>query len=191
MCICRAKNTTFSESIQGLSGRGAYGGILDHFPSGRVALALELVNGNLDPEDVPAQDVFECLLCGNCWGSVRSHRYATGGPLINHPRSLRHCGRRLSPPAQASGTCQYVQQRHRETPHLRRSQRREGRLADDDIKLSKNAKTLFPGVSSSYREIEIAGEAKLLNILASLQHPGRGRAVLRQPMPWSAIFLSP
>ena len=64
--VCRAKYN-WDDKIFRVCPSGEHSeGFWTNFPGGRVAMALEILEGRLDITDAPVEAIYECLLCANC-----------------------------------------------------------------------------------------------------------------------------
>ncbi|MFC1925666.1 (Fe-S)-binding protein [Chloroflexota bacterium] len=87
--ICRSKYN-YEQKVFRVCPSGEHSaGFWTNFPSGRVAMALEILEGNLNPSDAPIQAIYECLLCANCREKCGAIDIATGKPLIDHPAIVK------------------------------------------------------------------------------------------------------
>ena len=167
--VCRSKYDYAQKQFRVCPSGEHTAGFWSNFPVGRVALAREVMEGNLDIQDVPVEPVYECLLCGNCRRTCGAVNMETGEALINHP----HIVKALRADLFASGA-EVPEAVHMFSNAIERAQNIFGApVAErndwlpDDVKLDPTADTIyFLGCLSTYREQEIAqATAKLLNIL--------------------------
>jgi len=168
--VCRAKYD-YAQKIFRVCPSGEHtSGFWANFPSGRVAMAREVVEGNLNIEDVPVQPVYECLLCGNCRQTCGAVNMETGEPLVNHPKIVKALradlfasGAKL--PEAVNMFCDAIEKSQNVMGYP--NEERGDWVEEADIKLDPNADTIyFVGCLSSFREIEIAQSVgKVLNIL--------------------------
>jgi heterodisulfide reductase subunit D len=168
--ICRAKYDHFEKVYRVCPSGEHTAGFWTNFPSGRVAVAKEILDGNLELKDVPVQHVFECLLCGNCRQTCGAQDLSAGGaPLINHPHIVKALRAELFDsgvelPEAVGMFCNAIEKSQNVMgyPNEERAD-----WVTDNIKLDPTADTIyFVGCLSSFREIEIAqATAKVLNIL--------------------------
>jgi len=167
--VCRAKYD-YEQKIFRVCPSGEHtAGFWANFPSGRVALALEVVEGNLDIEDVPVQQIYECLLCGNCRQTCGAINLDTMEPLVDHPKIVKA----LRADLYASGVelpeavnmfCDTIEKSQNVMGYANEER---ADWVTEEIKLDPKADTIyFVGCLSSFREIEIAqAVGKVLNIL--------------------------
>jgi heterodisulfide reductase subunit D len=167
--ICRSKYNP-DEKIFRVCPSGEHSaGFWTNFPSGRVAVALEILDGRLELTDAPVEAIYECLLCANCRQVCGALDMTTGKPLVDHPsivKALRAdlfaSGVKL--PEAVEMFCKSIEnsQNILGAPVAERND-----WLTDDIKLDPTANTIyFPGCLSTYREQEIAqATAKVLNIM--------------------------
>ena len=167
--ICRTKYDNFQKVFRVCPSGEHSSGFRTNFPSGRVALALEILNDNLEYSDVPIEHIYECLLCGNCRQVCEAMDMLTGEPLINVPTivkamraDLYSAGVEL--PEAVNMFSDAIENTHNifGAPVADRND-----WLTPDIKLDTDADTIyFPGCLSTYREEEIAqATAQVLNIL--------------------------
>jgi len=166
--ICRAKYDHLEKVFRVCPSGEHTAGFWTNFPSGRIALAKEILSGNLDLEDVPVQHVFECLLCGNCRQTCGAVDMSTGEPLIDHPHIVRALRAKLFDsgvelPDAVSIFCDAIEK----SANVMSYPNEERADWAEAIKLDPNADTIyFAGCLSSFRETEIAqAVGKVLNIL--------------------------
>jgi len=87
--VCRSKYS-WDEKIFRVCPAGEHSaGFIANHPFGRVALALEVLEGNLSIFDVPVDAIFECTLCANCREVCGALDMETMAPLINHPAIVK------------------------------------------------------------------------------------------------------
>ena len=83
--VCRAKYN-WDEKVFRVCPSGEHtAGFWTNFPSGRVAIALEILEGRLDITNAPVEAIYECLLCANCREMCAALDMDTMTPLIKHP----------------------------------------------------------------------------------------------------------
>ncbi len=169
--VCRAKYDHFEKVYRVCPSGEHSAGFWTNFPSGRVALAKEVLNGTLKLEDVPVKDVYECLLCGNCRETCGALDLAAGGtPLINHPHLVKALRAELYSsgvelPPEVHMFCDAIEKSDNVMGYP--NDERGDWAEEEDIKLDPNADTIyFVGCLSSFREVEIAqAVGKVMNIL--------------------------
>jgi heterodisulfide reductase subunit D len=167
--ICRSKYNPDSKIFRVCPSGEHSAGFWTNFPSGRVAVALEILDGRLELTDAPVEAIYECLLCANCRQVCGALDMTTGKPLVDHPsivKALRAdlfaSGVKL--PEAVEMFCKSIEnsQNILGAPVAERND-----WLTDDIKLDPTANTIyFPGCLSTYREQEIArATANVLNIM--------------------------
>jgi heterodisulfide reductase subunit D len=167
--LCRSKYDYFEKVFRVCPSGEHSAGFWTNFPSGRVWTVKEILDGRLDITDAPIEAIYLCLLCGNCREKCGMTNLTTGKPMINVP----HIVKALRADLFASGA-ELPEAVNMFSNAIEKTQNIFGAMIEerndwltDDIKLSKNANTIyFPGCLSTYREQEVAQTtAKVLNIL--------------------------
>ena len=167
--ICRSKYNP-NEKILRVCPTGEHSaGFWTDFPIGRVAIALDILEGRLELSDVPVEAIYECLLCGNCRQVCGAMDMTTLKPLIDIPAIVKAMradlfvsGVELPEAVNMFSDAVEGTQNIFGAPVAERND-----WLTDDIKLDPTANTIyFPGCLSTYREQEIAqSTARVLNIL--------------------------
>jgi len=165
--ICRSKYNP-DEKILRVCPTGEHSaGFWTDFPVGRVALALDILEGRLELSDVPVEDIYECTLCANCRQVCGATDMTTLQPLVDIPEIIKAMRADLF----ASGV-EIPEAVNMYSDAIERTQNIFGAPAAErnswltpDIKLDTDADTIyFPGCLPSYRVQESAkATAKILN----------------------------
>ncbi|MFC1924513.1 (Fe-S)-binding protein [Chloroflexota bacterium] len=165
--VCRSKYS-WEEKVFRVCPAGEHSaGFIANHPFGRVALALEVLEGNLSVFDLPVDAIFECTLCANCRETCGGMDMETVTPLIDHPgivKALRAdmfaAGVEVPEGVVKMGEAVEKSYNIYGAPREERAD-----WLTPDIKVATDADTIFfPGCLIAYRTPEIArATAKILN----------------------------
>ncbi|MFC2009453.1 (Fe-S)-binding protein, partial [Chloroflexota bacterium] len=165
--VCRAKYS-WDEKVFRVCPVGEHSaGFWTNFPSGRVGMALEVLEGRLDISDLPVEAIYECTLCANCRETCGALDMETVTPLIDHPaivKALRAdmfaAGVEVPEAVLKMGEAVEKSYNIYGAPKEERAD-----WLTPDIKVATDAVTIFfPGCLIAYRTPEIArATAKILN----------------------------
>ncbi len=165
--LCRSKYS-WDEKIFRVCPAGEHSaGFWANYPSGRVALAFEILEGRLRITDVPVEAVYECLLCGNCKEKCGAINMSTFQPLIDSPAICKALRADLFAAGVAvpEGVRLYGEAIEKTHNVLGAPAEERAEWLTPDIKVATDADTIFfPGCLAAYRAPEIAqATAKILN----------------------------
>jgi heterodisulfide reductase subunit D len=169
-CGCCRSKYEWKENIYRVCPAGEHSsGFWANFSTGRLFLALDLLEGRLKYSDIPPELIYECTLCGNCRETCGAIDLATFDPLVDHPAIIKAMRADMfaSDAVLPEGVNMFsnaieTSQNIFGAPIAERND-----WLTPDIKLSKKADTIyFPGCLATYREQEVArATAKILNSL--------------------------
>ncbi len=166
---CRAKYNN-AEKIFRVCPAGEHtSGFWINFPSGRVQMGLEVMEGRLTYTPAAVKAIYDCLLCGNCRETCGALDMATFTPMIDHPaitKAMRADIFASGIPVPEAVT-QYGNAIEKTHNVLMAAPEERASWLTPDIKVTKNANTVyFPGCLAAYRAPEVArATAKILNAL--------------------------
>jgi len=87
--LCRAKYDYFDKIFRVCPVGEHSGGFESYFPRGRLAVALEILEGNLTYSDALAKVIYDCTLCANCREVCGAMDTTTAKPLIDTPAIVK------------------------------------------------------------------------------------------------------
>ncbi len=165
--ICRAKYNCDEKVFRVCPAGEHSAGFWTNYAGGRIALAREILDGRLKITDVPAEAVYECLLCGNCKEKCGSLDMTTFQPLIDSPAICKALRADMFAAGVAVPEGVRMFGENLEKTHNVFGAPVEERVEwlTPDIKVETDADTIFfPGCLAAYRAPEIAlATAKILN----------------------------
>jgi len=142
-------------------------GFWTNFPPGRLAVALEILEGNLNLSDAPVEALYDCTLCANCVQNCGAINLETSMPLIDIPAIVKALRADIftagvEVPEGVVGFGEAVEKKCN-VFGAPKEERADWLLPE--IKVATDSDTVFfPGCLAAYRVPEIArATAKILN----------------------------
>jgi len=167
--ICRAKYDYFDKIFRICPAGEHTAGFWTNFPSGRVAVAREVLVGNINLSDVPVEAFYECLLCANCREACGMMDMTTYKPMIDHPAITKAMRADLFAAGIEipEGIVKLGEAVERTYNIFGAPKEERADWLLPEIKVATDADTVFfPGCLAAYRVPEIAqATAKILNNL--------------------------
>ena len=167
--VCRAKYDYFDQIFRVCPAGEHSAAFWTNFPSGRIAVAREILEGNLTYLDAPVEAIYDCTLCANCREVCGAMDMETLTPLVDHPAIIKAMRADMF----AAGV-EIPEGVIRFGEAVERTHNIFGAPAEEraswwlpELKVEKDADTVyFPGCLASYRVTEIAqATARILNNL--------------------------
>jgi len=165
--VCRNKYNYFEKIFRVCPAGEHSGGFWINFATGRVGVALDILDGNLNISDAPVEAIYQCLLCANCRETCGAIDMETFQPLIDQPSIIKALradmfAAGVEVPQGVVMLGEAVEKTHNifGAPNEERSN-----WLLPDIKVATDAEMVFfPGCLTAYRAPEIAqATARILN----------------------------
>ena len=165
--MCRAKYDYFEKIFRVCPAGEHSAGFEPYFSRGKMAVAMEILEGNLNLSDAPVEAIYQCLLCANCREACGMTDLTTYKPLIDQPAIIKALRADLFAAGieVPEGVVRLGEAVERTYNIFGAPKEERADWLLPEIKVATDADTVFfPGCLTAYRAPEIAqATAKILN----------------------------
>jgi len=165
--VCRNKYNWDEKIFRGCPAGEHSGGFWINFSTGRVGVALDIMEGRLNISDAPVEAIYQCLLCANCREICGAMSMDSFQPLIDQPAIIKALRADMFAAGVEvpQGVVMLGEAVERTYNIFGAPQEERADWLTPDIKVATDADTVFfPGCLIAYRAPEIArATAKILN----------------------------